>query len=114
MPPTWHLPPPSSHTESVNDIPTARNRTYQTHKGVPLRVLAPGLASGITDVDGGTISVKAESKATAHGSVAIQADGSFNYTPAAAYLGEDAFDYVSIWTPAKTGRQGQGSWAAEG
>jgi hypothetical protein len=47
-----------------------------------------------TDPDGGTLSVTAQNLATAHGTVVLNTDGSFVYTPASGFSGADSFAYT--------------------
>lgn len=51
------------------------------------------LLSNDFDPEGGAITAVAETKATAHGNVVINADGTFTYTPVADYNGSDSFTY---------------------
>ena len=46
-----------------------------------------------TDLDGDTLSVSAVT-APAHGTAAVNADGTITYTPAANYNGADSFTYT--------------------
>ena len=56
--------------------------------------LTGNLLNGAQDVNGEVLQVTPESNvATANGSVTINADGSFSYTPDAGYLGPDSFSY---------------------
>ena len=52
-----------------------------------------GLLNGVHDVNGEAFQVTPETIATANGSVTINADGSFSYTPDTGYLGPDSFSY---------------------
>jgi VCBS repeat-containing protein len=51
-----------------------------------------GVLSNDTDPDGGTLTVTLESGAS-HGTLALQPNGSFAYTPAADFNGSDQFSY---------------------
>ncbi|MCA1684099.1 MAG: tandem-95 repeat protein, partial [Actinobacteria bacterium] len=79
---------------AVNDVPVAANDAYTTAAGAPLTVPAPGVLGNDSDVDGDTLSAGSASTPT-HGSVALNPNGSFTYTPAAGYSGGDAFTYVA-------------------
>jgi VCBS repeat-containing protein len=69
----------------VNDAPTASNVALTTAEDTPVNG-----AVVANDIDGDTLSY-AVSTAAAHGTVALNADGSFTYTPAANYNGADSF-----------------------
>ena len=82
---------------------TANPDTYATNKNHSIALLASGgvLANdvdpydrGITvyDVNGSTAKV-GYATATAHGTVRVNVDGSFSYTPATGYVGSDSFTY---------------------
>ena len=74
----------------VNDAPVAveRYRHVAEDSVVNIAVLAND-----TDLDGDTLSVTSRT-APAHGSAAINADGTITYTPAANYHGADSFTYT--------------------
>jgi VCBS repeat-containing protein len=58
-----------------------------------LSVAAPGLLSTVTD-DGGSAGLAVDTApvaSPAHGTLALSADGSFVYTPAADFSGSDSF-----------------------
>src|SRR6185437_3540149 len=78
----------------VNDPPAARDDNYATAEDTPLTVPAPGVLGNDSDADGDPLSVPAASvTAPAHGTAAVNADGSFTYTPAADYNGTDSITY---------------------
>src|SRR5207249_1138184 len=52
----------------------------------------PGLLANDTDIEGDSLSA-ALVNGPAHGSLTLNADGSFSYTPAANYNGSDSFTY---------------------
>jgi VCBS repeat-containing protein len=79
----------SVNVAAVNDAPTAANSTAQTDEDQPLfgRVAAH-------DVDGDALTFAlAANGAPAHGTVTLNADGTYAYTPAANYHGTDSFTY---------------------
>jgi VCBS repeat-containing protein len=76
----------------ANDGPTATGDTYSTGEDTALTVAAPGVLGNDSDPDGDTLSAVAGS-APAHGSLSLNDDGSFTYTPAADYNGSDSFTY---------------------
>src|SRR5947208_17171223 len=80
---------------AVNDAPVAANDSYSTNEDTPLTVAAPGLLANDSDVDAGTTLTAALVAAPAHGTVTVNANGSFTYTPAANYNGRDSFTYTA-------------------
>ncbi|HCT63651.1 MAG TPA: hypothetical protein DIC19_06080 [Erysipelotrichaceae bacterium] len=77
---------------AVNDAPVADNDAYSTNEDTALNVAAPGVLEGDTDPEGNALSSILVS-GPAHGSLALNADGSFTYTPTANYHGSDSFTY---------------------
>jgi VCBS repeat-containing protein len=75
-----------------NDGPTAADDAYGTAEDTALTVAAPGVLANDTDPDGDALSVTVESL-PAHGSLSLNGDGSFTYTPTADYNGSDSFTY---------------------
>jgi VCBS repeat-containing protein len=90
---------------SVNDDPVAVGEGYTTPEDVPLVVGAPGVLGNDTDVDGDTLAAVPVA-GPAHGTLTLNLDGSFTYTPAANYDGPDSFTYAAAdgtaTTPAVT------------
>jgi VCBS repeat-containing protein len=76
----------------VNDAPVAANDSYSTNEDVPLTVAAPGVLGNDSDVEHAALSAVLVSN-PAHGTVTLNPDGSFVYTPAADYNGSDSFTY---------------------
>lgn len=77
---------------AVNDAPVAVGDSYTTDEDTPLSVGVPGVLVNDTDVDGDALSAVLVS-GPGHGALSLNADGSFNYMPAAGYSGDDAFSY---------------------
>src|SRR5207245_1439574 len=67
---------------AVNHAPVAVNDTYTTNEDTALAPAAPGVLGNDTDADGNTLTA---TKVTdpGHGSVTVNANGSFSYVPAA-------------------------------
>jgi hypothetical protein len=82
--------PVSVTVTEVNDGPVATDDVATT--AVNTAVVIPVLAND-NDPDGDSISVSVAS-APQHGTVAVNADGSVEYTPAAGYSGPDSFSYT--------------------
>lgn len=78
----------------VNDAPVATADTYSTPEDTPLVVAAPGALTNDTDIDGDPLTA-ALVTGPAHGTLGLNADGSFTYTPEADYNGPDAFTYTA-------------------
>ncbi|MDU8914053.1 Ig-like domain-containing protein [Aestuariicoccus sp. MJ-SS9] len=78
---------------ALNDAPVAVDDVFEAQGGVTLQ--ATGLLANDSDPDGDTLSVLAWSGTSAEGGVVqLGADGSFQYTPAAGFSGEDSFFYT--------------------
>ncbi|MEA4926958.1 MAG: tandem-95 repeat protein [Syntrophomonadaceae bacterium] len=83
----------------TNDVPTAANHTFATDEDVTLNGSLTGYAE---DVDGDTLTY-AKASDTIHGTVTVNTDGSFTYTPAANFNGSDSFTWsVSDGTASAT------------
>ena len=79
---------------AVNDAPVASPKAYETDEDVALVVGAPGVLLGASDVDGDALT-GAVVDGPSHGTLSLNADGSFAYTPAANYYGPDFFNYLA-------------------
>ena len=79
---------------AVNDVPEAVNDEYSTDEDTPLTIDAPGVLGNDTDADGDALSVSILNPPQ-HGTVTLNSDGSFTYTPAADFSGVDGFSYVA-------------------
>ncbi|HEY9089439.1 MAG TPA: Ig-like domain-containing protein [Anaerolineaceae bacterium] len=77
---------------AVNDAPVAVADTYSTPEDTPLVVTAPGVLNNDTDIDSTGLTAVL-SAGPAHGSLALNSDGSFTYTPSLNYTGPDSFTY---------------------
>lgn len=75
-----------------NTPPIAQNDLYTTEQGIPLTVSAPGVLANDTDPDGNPLSAALVGGPTS-GTLALNPDGSFTYTPNAGYSGTDSFTY---------------------
>jgi VCBS repeat-containing protein len=76
----------------VNDAPVAANDSYSITAGSTLSVGSPGVLVNDTDIDSTTISA-VQVAGPAHGTLTLNANGSFAYTPATGYSGSDSFTY---------------------
>jgi VCBS repeat-containing protein len=77
---------------SVNDAPVADADSYGTSEDTLLEVAAPGVLSNDSDVDGGSLTAVLVT-GPSHGTLNLNSNGSFTYTPAANYSGADSFTY---------------------
>jgi hypothetical protein len=82
----------TSTTIPVNDAPSAADDSYSTAEDRVLTVAAPGVLGNDTDVDGDTLSAVVVDEPS-NGTLTLNADGSFTYTPAANFTGTDSFTY---------------------
>ena len=77
---------------AINDAPTAAADAYSTVEDTALTVAAPGLLGNDTDPDSSTLTA-ALVTGPGHGTLTLDGDGSFTYTPAANFNGTDSFTY---------------------
>ncbi len=86
---------PATVTLMVNDTPAAVGDDYSVDED---NILTVGAVSGVlnndSDVDSTTLTATLMS-APAHGSLTLNADGSFTYTPMGNFHGTDTFTYVA-------------------
>ncbi len=75
-----------------NVAPVAVGETYSTYQDVELDVPAPGVLSNDTDANLDPLTAIKVSD-PAHGNLVLNANGSFTYTPAAGFTGDDSFTY---------------------
>lgn len=77
---------------AVNDAPVGANDIYSTTTGSPLTIAANGVLTNDTDVDGDTLTATALTNPT-NGTLSLNTNGGFTYTPAAGFTGTDTFTY---------------------
>ena len=77
----------------VNDPPVAVNDNYSTIHDVVLSVAAPGVLGNDTDPDVGDSKTAVNASVPSHGSVVLNTNGGFTYTPNAGFAGSDSFTY---------------------
>ena len=73
-------------------LPVAMDDSYQTSLNTPLHVAAPGVLGNDA---GSNLQAMVFNGPTTHGTVALAADGSFDYTPTTGYSGPDSFPYTA-------------------
>jgi YVTN family beta-propeller protein len=78
----------------VSVIPAAVGDDYATNEDAPLTESAPGVLSNDADEDGDILTAVLVN-GPAHGTLTLNPDGSFTYTPAPDYSGADGFIYLA-------------------
>jgi VCBS repeat-containing protein len=81
--------------ESINDEPVAAGEAYSTNSNAALNVSAPGVLSNDTDIDSSTLSAQLVSNVS-HGTLTLNANGSFTYIPTPNFTGMDSFTYSAF------------------
>ncbi len=76
----------------LDRAPVAGNDAYTVNEDTPLSVAAPGVLGNDSDPDGNPVTAVKVSD-PAHGTVTLNSNGSFTYTPAKDYNGSDTFTY---------------------
>lgn len=81
----------------VNDVPVAVDDNYSVRFGQPLAIASSlGVLANDYDIDGGALTasqVIGANQGPNNGSISLQADGSFTYTPNPGFTGNDYFSY---------------------
>ena len=77
---------------SVNDVPVVQNDSYTINEDATLTVNVPGVLANDSDADGDALVVTLVTNTT-HGTLTLNANGSFTYMPAGNFHGADAFAY---------------------
>ena len=77
---------------ALNQAPVAADDTYSTDPDTLLTVPAPGLLDNDTDADEDALTAVLVSNPS-HGTLNINADGSFTYMPNTSFTGSDSFTY---------------------
>lgn len=76
----------------TNDLPVAQADSYVTDEDVELIVPAPGVLANDSDPDSDPLSAVLVDNVT-QGTLTLNTDGSFSYTPAVNFSGTDSFTY---------------------
>jgi uncharacterized repeat protein (TIGR01451 family) len=76
----------------LNTPPVAVEDAYDARANTPLQVAAPGVLENDTDPDDDPLQAVLAS-APVSGTLDLNPDGSFSYTPTMGFVGEDAFSY---------------------
>ncbi|MEO5714434.1 MAG: Ig-like domain-containing protein [Luteolibacter sp.] len=86
------LPYHDGATGPVNTAPVATADSYVAGKDTALVLAAPGVLGNDTDAQANPLTAALDA-GPGHGSVTLNANGGFTYTPAAGYTGPDSFTY---------------------
>ena len=79
----------------IDDPPAAADDAYGTSEDMPLTVPAPGVLGNDSDPDSAEPLTATVAAGPAHGTLSLNTDGSFTYTPAADFNGTDTFTYTA-------------------
>ena len=74
----------------MNDPPVSADDTYATDEDTALTIAAPGVLANDSDLDGDALTATVVT-GPSHGTLTLNSDGSFTYTPAVNYHGPDSF-----------------------
>jgi VCBS repeat-containing protein len=77
---------------AVDDAPTGSDDAYTTNEDTTLTIAAPGVLGNDSDVDGNPLTAILVS-GPGHGTLTLNSNGSFSYSPNADYKGPDSFSY---------------------
>jgi VCBS repeat-containing protein len=87
----------SVYTMSVDNVvvstlvPVAVNDTYSTNQNIALTTAAPGVL--VNDTGGSSTLTAQLVSGPSHGTLVLNSNGSFSYTPTTGYTGSDSFTY---------------------
>lgn len=76
----------------INDTPTASDDSYTTLEDTALVIVTPGVLDNDSDIDGDSFSSIIDTS-TNDGTLVLNSDGSFTYTPNTNFVGFDSFTY---------------------
>ncbi len=79
-------------TIKVNTAPAAVAETYTVAQGATLTITAPGVLANDSDADGDPLTATV-AQGPSNGTLTLNTDGSFTYTPNSAFSGTDSFIY---------------------
>lgn len=75
-----------------NDAPVAAGDSYTTTEETPLTIAAPGVLANDDDVENNSLTAVLDTAVT-NGSLVLNSNGSFSYTPDSNFNGSDSFTY---------------------
>lgn len=76
----------------TNDAPVARDDNFTSSASTPLTIAAPGVLANDFDVDGDALRAVIVARPS-RGTLTLNIDGSFTYTPESGFTGSDSFTY---------------------
>ncbi len=79
-------------TETINNPPVAVNDSYNVDENSALTIAAPGVLANDSDPEGTTLNTALVTD-VAYGTLTLNRDGSFTYTPDVSFFGSDGFTY---------------------
>jgi hypothetical protein len=85
---------PLTLTVVPNIAPAAADDAYATAQGATLTVAAPGVLANDSDDDGDALTAVLDT-GPSNGSLILNSDGSFTYTPTVGFMGTDIFTYYA-------------------
>jgi VCBS repeat-containing protein len=88
----WHYWKPFEPANPLNLPPVALGDSASTDEDQAVTVAAPGVLANDTDLNGDALSAVLATNPS-HGTVQLNTNGGFTYTPAANYHGSDSFTY---------------------
>lgn len=83
-----------THHVQDNHAPVAVDDAYTTAPNTALTIAVPGVLGNDSDADGDPLTAESYNP-PAHGTVTLNANGSFTYTPTSGYFGGDSFSYTT-------------------
>ena len=78
---------------SVNDAPVAVDDSFATSEDTALTIEASEILANDNDIDGDTLQIASITTDPTNGTVALNGDGTFTYTPNENFFGNDSFTY---------------------
>jgi CSLREA domain-containing protein len=78
----------------ANAAPQGTDDAYSATQDTELHVAAPGVLDNDSDDDGDPLSASGPSTSTSGGTVTLNSDGGFTYTPPSGFTGTDSFVYT--------------------
>ena len=87
----WKIP---ALAAPVTAVPVGVNDAYTVAANTTLNVPAPGVLANDTDLDSQTLQAAVKT-GPSHGTLTLQPNGAFSYTPMAGFSGTDTFTYTA-------------------